>query len=437
MAAAARDAGVTLRVMENYLFYEPLRRLKALVDEGELGEVAGYHLKMVASGRGGWEVPWENYLAAVRAHREGTRRPALRRRLAQDLDGAVAVRPDPRGPGLGRHDRGPPRDARRRALDRRLGARERDPRRVGRDARGRPVPALGLLHERRALGGHRPRAGSRASTAARAAGLQQPSLEVYRDGELHQFHALDDDWASSFAASGRHWIQLPPHRARAAVVGTRTRRSTCCASRWRSPRAARAAASASTRLDRSADARASHGRARSRTTLAHGGRVARGEHRRRGCHGPSRSPTGPPTSTSSTRATSRIPSAIWDELRATCPVATHRRGGAGRGCPRATPTSPPSRTTPRRSARATSPSSPPSRTRRRGGPPPLRAAPDHVGPAAAHLDATAAAPVVLAPARRGVRGAHAEGLHVAHRRLRRRGPRRRRRRTTPSRSPSG
>ncbi|MDQ1434488.1 MAG: hypothetical protein QOF59_1304, partial [Actinomycetota bacterium] len=38
-------------------------------------------------------------------------------------------------------------------------------------------------------------------------GIQQPSLEVYADGEMHAFHALDDDWASSFRDSGRHWLR--------------------------------------------------------------------------------------------------------------------------------------------------------------------------------------------------------------------------------------
>lgn len=37
-------------------------------------------------------------------------------------------------------------------------------------------------------------------------GIQQPSLEV-ADGELLFHHALDDDWASSFEASGRHWLR--------------------------------------------------------------------------------------------------------------------------------------------------------------------------------------------------------------------------------------
>ena len=61
MVEAARASGRALRVMENYLFYEPLRRLKAVVESGELGPISGYHLKMVASGRGGWDVPGDTY----------------------------------------------------------------------------------------------------------------------------------------------------------------------------------------------------------------------------------------------------------------------------------------------------------------------------------------------------------------------------------------
>ena len=38
-------------------------------------------------------------------------------------------------------------------------------------------------------------------------GIQQPSLEVYVDGEMRGYHALDDDWASSFRDSGRHWLR--------------------------------------------------------------------------------------------------------------------------------------------------------------------------------------------------------------------------------------
>ena len=42
-------------------------------------------------------------------------------------------------------------------------------------------------------------------------GIQQPSLERYVDGEMRSSHALDDDWASSFRDSGRHWLHWLRH----------------------------------------------------------------------------------------------------------------------------------------------------------------------------------------------------------------------------------
>jgi predicted dehydrogenase len=39
MLDAAQASGRVLRVMENYLFYEPLRKLKAVTESGEIGEV--------------------------------------------------------------------------------------------------------------------------------------------------------------------------------------------------------------------------------------------------------------------------------------------------------------------------------------------------------------------------------------------------------------
>src|SRR5208283_3997183 len=57
MTEAATENDRLLRVMENYVFYEPLVRLKELATSGQLGAVSGYHMKMVGSGRGGWDVP--------------------------------------------------------------------------------------------------------------------------------------------------------------------------------------------------------------------------------------------------------------------------------------------------------------------------------------------------------------------------------------------
>ena len=71
MLDAAVASGRQLRVMENYLFYEPLQRLKDVVDSGEIGTISGYHLKMVASGRGGWEVPADTYERQFEQSRNG------------------------------------------------------------------------------------------------------------------------------------------------------------------------------------------------------------------------------------------------------------------------------------------------------------------------------------------------------------------------------
>ena len=61
MLDAAEGNHRALRVMENYLFYQPLRGLKEIVESGDIGEVSGYHMKMVASGRARREVPPSTY----------------------------------------------------------------------------------------------------------------------------------------------------------------------------------------------------------------------------------------------------------------------------------------------------------------------------------------------------------------------------------------
>ena len=71
MLDAAKVNGRVLRVMENYLFYEPLRKLRAAVGSGEIGEVAGYHMKMTGSGLGGWDVPWSSFEWQLEQARRG------------------------------------------------------------------------------------------------------------------------------------------------------------------------------------------------------------------------------------------------------------------------------------------------------------------------------------------------------------------------------
>jgi predicted dehydrogenase len=206
MLEAARANGRILRVMENYVFYEPLRKLKEIVESGQLGELSGYHMKMVASGRGGWDVPSSSYEWQFQQMRAG------RGTLVFDdgwhkLSTAIWLF-------------GPIKEVRSW-----IGNTEVVPG-VDVDAPSTVVweHASGIRgvwditlavdmylrsdyytnDERWEVTGRRGYARVNRCTGR---GVQQPSLEVYVDGEMRSFHALDDDWASSFRDSGRHWLR--------------------------------------------------------------------------------------------------------------------------------------------------------------------------------------------------------------------------------------
>jgi predicted dehydrogenase len=206
MLEAAAANGRQLRVMENYLFYEPLRKLKETVESGELGEVSGYHMKMVASGRGGWDVPASSYEWQIRQMRSG--RGILvfddgwhKLATALWLFGPITeVRA-----WVGRTEVAPGFDV------------DAPTTIVWEHENGiRGVWDITLAidmylrsdyytnDERWEVTGRRGYARVNRCTGR---GIQQPSLEVYADGEMRSYHALDDDWASSFRDSGRHWLR--------------------------------------------------------------------------------------------------------------------------------------------------------------------------------------------------------------------------------------
>ena len=202
--ATANDR--VLRVMENYLFYEPLVRLRETVESGAIGDVVGYHLKMVGSGRGGWDVPMSSYEWQFRQMQRG-------RGILVFDDGWHKL-------STALWLFGPVREVRAW-----IGATEVVPG-VAVDApttiawehdsgvRGvwdiTLAPDLYLRSdyytndERWEVTGRRGYARVNRCTGR---GVQQPSLEVYVDGEMRASHALDDDWGSSFRDSGRHWLR--------------------------------------------------------------------------------------------------------------------------------------------------------------------------------------------------------------------------------------
>jgi predicted dehydrogenase len=207
MLDAAERNDRVLRVMENYLFYEPLRRLKETVERGDIGEVSGYHLKMVGSGRGGWDVPASSYQHQFDQMQNG-------RGILVFDDGWHKL-------STALWLFGPVREVRAW-----IGETEIVPGVIAVDAPTTIVweHANGIRgvwditlavdmylrsdyytnDERWEVTG---RNGYARVNRCTGRGIQQPSLEVYADGEVRAFHALDDDWGSSFRDSGRHWLR--------------------------------------------------------------------------------------------------------------------------------------------------------------------------------------------------------------------------------------
>jgi predicted dehydrogenase len=71
MLAAAARTGATVRVLEDYLFYPPLVQLHDVLTSGELGAPTGVHMKIVNTGRGGWDIPESSFRWQFEQARDG------------------------------------------------------------------------------------------------------------------------------------------------------------------------------------------------------------------------------------------------------------------------------------------------------------------------------------------------------------------------------
>jgi predicted dehydrogenase len=206
MLDAARASDRVLRVMDNYLFYEPLHKLKAAAESGEIGEVVGYHLKMVGTGNGGWDVPWSSFewqLDQMKRGRgimvfdDGWHKLTTALWLFGPIRevrawiGNTAV-----GPGI---DLDAPSTL---IWEHRNGVRGVWDITIAMDMYLRSDYYTN--DERWEITGSK---GFARVNRCTGRGIQQPSLEIYADGEMRGYHALDDDWASSFRDSGRHWLR--------------------------------------------------------------------------------------------------------------------------------------------------------------------------------------------------------------------------------------
>jgi predicted dehydrogenase len=203
MVELANERGAMLRILEDYLFYPPVATLREIVASGEIGEPAGLHMKIVATGRGGWDIADESFRWIFEQARDGRGLMVFDHGWHQ-LAVAMAMFGDVR------------------RIWAWIGATEIIPE-IVMDAPTTLVwehtnGVRGVLDitfapdtlfrseyytcdERIEVTGRR---GYARCNRISACGVQEPSVVVYQEGEMRGYHALDDRPPAGFLASTDH-----------------------------------------------------------------------------------------------------------------------------------------------------------------------------------------------------------------------------------------
>ncbi len=226
LVAAARSSGAVLRVLEDYLFYAPLVQLREVVDSGVIGTPAGVHMKIVGTGRGGWDIPLSSYLWQFEQARDGRgmlvfdhgwHQLALAHRLFGPVRrvfawiGATAPAPDLAPEILldapatlvWEHENGV-----RAVLDITL------------------APDMYFRSDYYSCDERVEVTGTRGYVRCNrisSYGIQEPSVVVYADGEMRAWHALADAPPDAFRASAEHGLAVFRGGAQPMMAGVDAR----------------------------------------------------------------------------------------------------------------------------------------------------------------------------------------------------------------------
>jgi predicted dehydrogenase len=223
MVARADAHGAMLRVMEDYLFFPPVAKLADVVATGDIGDPVGVHMKIVANGRGGWDVPASSYRWQFEQARDGRgmlvfdhgwHQLAVAMSMFGDVTrifawiGRTEIVPgivmDAPSTLVWEHSNGI-----RGVLDITFAP----------DMYFRSDYYTG--DERIEVTGSR---GYARCNRISARGVQEPAVVVYRDGEMQGFHALDDRPPAGFEASTDHAIAYLRGEAESLVLDGDTAR---------------------------------------------------------------------------------------------------------------------------------------------------------------------------------------------------------------------
>jgi predicted dehydrogenase len=208
MLAARRD-GAVVRVMEDYVCFPPLAKLREVVESGELGPAQSMHMKIVATANGGWDVNPASYVWQFEQARDGHGILTFDHGWHQLAVAHWLFGPVRRVFGWVRKTPIAPKDAPEVVLDAPatfVWEHDNDVR-VVLDVTLAPEMYFRsdfyADDERVEVTGSR---GYVRCNRISGRGVQEPSVVVYRDGEVRQYHALDDQPPDAFAASAANGI---------------------------------------------------------------------------------------------------------------------------------------------------------------------------------------------------------------------------------------
>ena len=199
----AVPAGGTLRVLEDYLFYPPLTKMKELIDDGEIGQPVGVQMKIVATGRGGWDLSESSLRWQFEQARDGRGMMVFDHGWHQFAVATWLFGPIERVYAwLGRTEVVPgiEMDAPSTLVwEHRSGVRAVLDISFAIDTYFRSSHYTG--DERIEVTGSR---GYVRTNRISAQGIQEPAVVLYRDGETRAFHDIDDRPPDAFRASTEH-----------------------------------------------------------------------------------------------------------------------------------------------------------------------------------------------------------------------------------------
>jgi predicted dehydrogenase len=200
IVAAARATGAMLRVLEDYVFYPPLVHLRSVVESGEIGAPVGLHMKVVNTGRGGWDVLPQSWEWQFEQTRDGRGMLVFDHGWHQLAVAVWLFGPVRRIFGwIGSTELAPGFSLDAPAS---LVWEHHSGLRGGLDLTLAPDTYFRSEYytcdERVEVTGSR---GSVRCNRISASGRQEPSVEVYREGEVRAYHALADSGDAGFVAS--------------------------------------------------------------------------------------------------------------------------------------------------------------------------------------------------------------------------------------------